>query len=97
MTLKQLLNLLTGLTALFFIACGRAPINKTAGMDSAQFEAFKHKGKINSNERLHYPGIGDPKMKSILTGKINQPADDLIGLSATGTTDKAYHDAIKKA
>lgn len=97
MTLKQLPNLLIGINLLLLTACGQAPINKNTGMDSTQFEAFRHKEKFTKDERLHYPGIADLKIKAMLSEKINQSAEDFKALAAAGTaTESEYQEAIKK-
>ena len=62
-----------------------------------KFEEFKSKEKFIEDEKLLYPGIGDPKLKPILTEKINLSANDFKQLAAKGNvTDKEYQDVIKK-
>lgn len=95
--MKTFIYLLTGLTLFFCAACGQERIKKTVDHEVTQLETFKLKEKFTKDDRLHYPGIGDPKIKPMLTGKINQSADDFKALLAGGaTTDKAYQDALKK-
>lgn len=44
-----------------------------------------------------YPGIGDQKLKPVLTEKINQAATDFEVLAERGiASDKDYQNAIKK-
>lgn len=62
-----------------------------------KFEEFKSKEKFIEDDKLFYPGIGDPKLKPILTEKINLSANDFKELANKETaTDKEYQDAIKK-
>lgn len=62
-----------------------------------RFEAFKNEEKFIRDDKLFYPGIGDPKLKPFLTDKINLSANDFKQLADKGTTtDKEYQDAIKK-
>ena len=62
-----------------------------------KFEEFKSKEKFVHDEKLYYPGIGEPELKPILSEKINLAADDFQKLASTGTaTDKEYQNAIKK-
>ncbi|HTG66698.1 MAG TPA: DUF4844 domain-containing protein, partial [Flavobacterium sp.] len=61
-----------------------------------KFEEFKRKEKFIPDEKLFYPGIGDPTQKPILTEKINLVADDFEKLAKRGNaTDKDYQNAIK--
>ncbi len=62
-----------------------------------QFEEFRSKEKFIPDEKLFYPGIGDPAQKLILTEKINLAANDFEELAKRGNaTDKNYQNAIKK-
>ena len=62
-----------------------------------KFEAFKNKEKFIRDDKILYPGIGNPALKPILTEKINLSADDFEKIAQKGTaTDKEYQDAIKK-
>ena len=61
-----------------------------------KFEEFKNKEKFTQDDKLFYPGIGDPSLKPILTEKINLAADEFKKLADKGnTTDKEYQNAIK--
>src|SRR5690606_34712763 len=61
-----------------------------------KFEEFKNKEKFLQDDQLFYPGIGDPKLKPVLTEKINLIADDFKKLADKGnSTDKDYQNAIK--
>ncbi|WP_281631727.1 DUF4844 domain-containing protein [Flavobacterium luteolum] len=93
--MKQITNILIGMTLVLFIACGQGQI-KTPEKAMAKFEEFKRKEKFIPDEQLFYPGIGDPTQKPILTEKINLVADDFEKLAKTGNaTDKDYQNAIK--
>ena len=61
-----------------------------------KFEEFKNKEKFLQDDKLFYPGIGEPKLKPFLTEKINLVADDFKKLADNGnSTDKDYQNAIK--
>ncbi len=61
-----------------------------------KFDEFKSKEKILQDDKLFYPGIGDPNLKPVLTEKINLAADDFKKLADKGNaTDKEYQNAIK--
>lgn len=61
-----------------------------------KFDEFKSKEKFLQDDKLFYPGIGDPSLKLILTEKINLAADDFKRLAdKENTTDKEYQNAIK--
>jgi hypothetical protein len=92
---KQITKIVIGLTVLFFTACGQGQL-KTPENAMPKFEAFKSKEKFLQDDKLFYPGIGDPKLKSILTEKINLVAEDFEKLAEKGSlTDKEYQNAIK--
>jgi hypothetical protein len=56
-----------------------------------KFEEFKQKEKFIEDSQLFYPGLADPKMKPILTDKINKAADDFKEVSENeNPTDKDY-------
>jgi len=62
-----------------------------------KIEIFKNKEKFIKDDKLQYAGVGNPKLKPILTAKINLSADDFIELFKKRTaTDKSYQQAIKK-
>ena len=61
-----------------------------------KFDEFKSKEKFQKDDKLFYPGIGDPNLKPILTEKINLVANDFKKLAEKGNaTDKEYQNAIK--
>ncbi len=92
--MRQISNILIGLTLFFFSACGQT---KTVQKTMNKFEAFKNKEKFLQDNSLFFPGISNPKLKPILTEKINLSADDFKVLADKGTaTDEEYQDAIKK-
>ena len=87
--------ILLGLTFLVFTACGQGQM-KTPDNAMTKFEEFKNKEKFSQDDKLFYPGIGGPKLKPILTEKINLVADDFKKLATKGnSTDKDYQNAIK--
>jgi len=93
---KQIINILILLPLLLFTSCGQGQI-KTPENAMTKFEEFKSKEKFLEDDKLFYPGVGDPKLKPILTEKINLSAKDFKELADKGiTTDKEYQDAIKK-
>ena len=62
-----------------------------------KFEAFKAKEKFIEDADIMYPGIGDKKLKPILTQKINLAATDFEVLAEKGNASvKDYQNAIKK-
>jgi hypothetical protein len=92
---KQTINIIFGLTLLFLTACGQGQI-KTPENARTKFEEFKGKEKFLQDDKLFYPGIGDPKLKPVLTEKINLAADEFEKLADKGNaTDKEYQNAIK--
>lgn len=94
--MKQIINILILLPLLLFTSCGQGQI-KTPENAMTKFEEFKSKEKFLEDDKLFYPGVGDPKLKPILTEKINLSAKDFKELADKGiTTDKEYQDAIKK-
>ena len=94
--MKQIINILILLPLLLFTSCGQGQI-KTPENAMTKFEEFKRKEKFLEDDKLFYPGVGDPKLKPILTEKINLSAKDFKELADKGiTTDKEYQDAIKK-
>jgi len=93
---KQIINILILLPLLLFTSCGQGQI-KTPENAMTKFEEFKRKEKFLEDDKLFYPGVGDPKLKPTLTEKINLSAKDFKELADKGiTTDKEYQDAIKK-
>lgn len=62
-----------------------------------EFEKFKNKEKFNEDQKLFYTGLGNPKLKPILTEKINHSADEFQEIAKKGNaTEKEYQDTIKK-
>jgi len=61
-----------------------------------KFSLFKSKEKFVEDNVTYYPGINDPKLRPILSEKINQAANDFEKV-ATGEdpTDEKYQEAIK--
>ncbi len=93
--MKQIINILILIPLLLFTSCGQGQI-KTPENAMTKFEEFKNKEKFLQDDELFYPGVGDPKLKPILTEKINLSANDFQELADKGiATDKEYQDAIK--
>lgn len=60
-----------------------------------KIEEFKKKVKFVEDAKLLYPGIADPKMRPILSKKINKAADDFKQVSLSNNpTDKEYQEKI---
>jgi hypothetical protein len=95
--MKQLTKILLSLTILFFASCGQGQI-KTPAYALDKFEKLKNKEKFVEDSKLFYPGIGDEKLKPILTSKIDLAIEDFQKVSQLNNpTDKDYQNAIKKA
>lgn len=85
-----LLNLI-----LLFLSCGQGEI-KTPINAMTKFEEFKNKEKFIADNSIFYQGIGDEKLKPILTEKINFVADDFKkAAESKNATDEDYQKAIK--
>lgn len=95
-TVRQIAKILFGLNLFLFTACGLGQI-KTPENAMKKLDEFKNKEKFLQDDTFHYPGIGNPKLKSILNEKINLSANDFKELSnQESVTAKEYQDAIKK-
>ena len=94
--MKQVITLVFGIILILLSGCGHRQI-KIPKNAMTKFEEFKSKEKFIEDKKLFYPGIGDPKLKPILTEKINLSANDFKQLASQGNaTDKEYQDGIKK-
>jgi hypothetical protein len=80
---------------LSFLSCGQTKMKtSTDAMD--KFENFKNKEKFLPDNTIFYPGIGDEKLKPVLTEKINLAADDFKKIAESNNpTDENYQNAIK--
>jgi hypothetical protein len=77
-------------------SCGQNKINtpKTA---MSKFEEFILKEKFLPDSKIFYPGIGDEKLKPILTELINESAKDFQNVAIKGiASDKEYQNVIEK-
>ncbi|MFB9079610.1 DUF4844 domain-containing protein [Flavobacterium procerum] len=93
---KQFIKTFLLLTIISFSSCGQGKI-KTPLNAMNQFEKFKLKEKFIPEPTLFYPGIGDEKLKPIVTEKINLAADDFIkAAELQNPSAEDYHNAIKK-
>jgi hypothetical protein len=62
-----------------------------------ELEKFKSKDKFLRDDKAFYSGVSDPKLKALLTEKINQAAGDFETLSRKETaSEKEYQDLIGK-
>lgn len=87
--------IITILTFLTFTACGQGQM-KTPDNAMDKFEEFKKKEKFIEDIAMFYPGIADPKIRPVLTKKINQAADDFKDVATSGNpTEKKYQEKIK--
>lgn len=83
------------MTLFLFTACGQGQI-KTPENAMTKFDEFRSKEKFIQDNKLFYPGVGDPKLKPVLTEKINLIADDFKKLAENGnSTDNEYQTVIK--
>ncbi|KQO33166.1 hypothetical protein ASF10_19015 [Flavobacterium sp. Leaf82] len=81
--------------SLMFLCCGQGQI-KTPIDAMNKFEEFKSKEKFVTDNVIFYPGIGDPKLKPILTDKINLASDDFKKVAQSNhSSDEDYQNAIK--
>lgn len=94
--MKPITKILLSLTILLFASCGQGQI-KTPIDAMDKFEKLKSKEKFVEDSKLFYPGIGDEKLKPILTSKIDLAIEDFQKVSQLNNpTDKDYQNAIKK-
>lgn len=94
--MKKTIIIFLGLTLFLFAACGQVQI-KTPKKAMEKFEKFKAKEKFVEDVKLLYPGIGDEKMKPILTERINLAAEDFEKVAQSGNaSEEDYQNAIKK-
>jgi hypothetical protein len=93
---KQITKILLSLTILLFASCGQGQIKTpTNAMD--KFEKLKNKEKFVEDSTLFYHGVGDEKLKPILTNKIDLAIEDFKKVSQSNNpTDSDYQNAIKK-
>ncbi len=94
--MKQITKILLSLTILLFASCGQGQIKTpTDAMD--KFERLKKKEKFVEDLKIFYPGVGDEKLKPILTSKINLAIEDFKKVAQSNNpTDEDYQNAIKK-
>jgi hypothetical protein len=61
-----------------------------------KFVQFNKKEKFLEDNKLFYPGIGDPKMLLVLTNKINKTSNDFKKVSESkNPTSKQYQEVIQ--
>ncbi|MDN3674115.1 DUF4844 domain-containing protein [Flavobacterium branchiarum] len=94
---KEVTKIFLIMLVLLFTCCGQSQI-KTPVDAMSKFEKFKNKDKFIEDNSIFYPGIGDQKLKPILTDKINLAADDFKKVAETkNPIDEDYQNAIKKS
>jgi len=94
--MNEITKIFLGFIILSFTACGQEQI-KTPKDAMNKFKIFKANEKFIEDNKIYYPGIGDPKLKPILTEKINLAAEDFEKVAKSeNATDKDYQNAIKK-
>ena len=94
--MKKTINIFLVLIFLIFTACGQKQIKLPANT-MEKFEKFKAKEKFVEDLKILYPGIGDEKLKPILTEKINLAAEDFEKIAQNeNATEKDYQNAIGK-
>ncbi|WKW46166.1 DUF4844 domain-containing protein [Myroides sp. JBRI-B21084] len=94
--MKKTISIFLVLLFFMFTACGQKQI-KTPNKAMEKFEKFKAKEKFVEDMKILYPGIGDEKLKPILTEKINLAAEDFEKIAQNGNaTDEDYQNAIGK-
>jgi hypothetical protein len=77
-------------------SCGQNKIN-TPKNAMIELENFRNKEKFLPDNLVHYPGIGDEKLKPILTEKINLASIDFEKIATKEIVNESeYHNAIKK-
>ena len=77
------------------ISFGQGKIN-TPKNALNKFQEFEKKKKFLEDENYFYPGIGNPKLLSSLTDRINKACEDFKAVSQTESPkDKAYQNKIK--
>jgi len=87
-------SILSIFIVLILAAC--AQDNKKLASTMNQFDVFRKKEKFTEDTLVHYTGVNDPALKSILTEKINTVADDFEKLALTQKAiDKDYQDKIE--
>ena len=81
---------------LFLSNCAQKTI-KTQKETMTKFSQFREKEKFIEDKSIFYPGIGDPKMRPILTEKINKVADGFEAISKSqNLTEESYQNVIRK-
>ncbi len=85
--MKQIANILFGVTLFLFINCGQGKVKTPENA----IKEFRCKEKFTSDEKLFYPEVGDETQKPTLIEKINLATDNFEKLAKTGNvTDKDY-------
>lgn len=94
--MKKFTLLVSIIFLIIFYSCGQSKIN-TPKAAINRFEDFISKEKFLPDSKIFYPGIGDEKLKPILTKLINESANDFQNIAIKGSaSDIEYQNAIKK-
>lgn len=80
-------NLLLLLSFIFIASIQKTHI-KVEKIAFDKIEVFKKKEKFQVDMKILYPGIGNERLKPILTEKINLAANDFQKIIKSGNTDE---------
>ena len=94
--MKKLTFFISFIVLTSIYSCGQNKI-KTPISAMNKFEEFISKEKFLPDSKILYPGIGDEKLKPILTELINESAKDFQNIAVKGiASDNDYQNAIEK-
>ena len=81
---------------IFLIFSCQKPTIKVDNIMLKKIEDFKKKEKFQPDMKILYPGIGNEKLKPIVTEKINLTANDFENILKNGNaTNEEFQNAIK--
>ena len=94
--MKKLTFFISFIVLTSIYSCGQNKI-KTPISAMNKFEEFISKEKFLPDSKIFYPGIGDEKLKPILTELLNESAKDFQNIAVKGiASDNDYQNAIVK-
>ena len=94
--MKSLSIILIVLLACLAASCEQGGLERRVNA-MTELEKFKNKDKFLRDDKAFYAGVSDPKLKALLTEKINLAAGDFETLSRKQTaSEKEYQDLIGK-
>ena len=94
--MKKLTFFISFIVLTSIYSCGQNKI-KTPITAMNKFEEFISKEKFLPDSKIFYLGIGDEKLKPILTELINESAKDFQNIAVKGiASDNDYQNAIEK-